>query len=323
MQIVVVDCMLESLYRIAGILCGIVFNRELGLSDIGDFDGMACAALFKMKYPRGIVVFASPRDIKNSVLIRWTAWEFVGDLPCPGKVKIRADHHETNTPCAEREFYDPSAPAAAVMAIKALGLTGNLKAEKIVSCAVETDTANIISEEARILNAATKGARYPEKVKLAELLAEKGTEAVKDEFVMKLASRYFDVERRTEQLAERIPISDQVIVVFEKNVGISYRYLSILLNRRGANFTLILVPRGLFGVRAYFGARPNSPYNSAFLARALGGGGHQYAAGAYVRAFPRRQALLKILGLVKSELRLKKLNYLFVNKDGELEDRSL
>ncbi|HFC49628.1 MAG TPA: Fis family transcriptional regulator [Thermofilum sp.] len=300
-----------------------MLKKELGLADIGDFDGIACAALFKIKYPRGVVVFASPRDVNNSILIRSVRWVFVGDLPCPGKVKIRADHHETNKPCAQMEFYSPDAPAAAVMAIKALGLTGNLKAEKIVACAVETDTANIKSEEARILNAATKGANYREKIKLAELLATKGIQAVNEEFVAELASKYFDVEHRTEMLAEKIPVSERVVIVFEKNIGISYRYLSILLNRRGADFTLILVPKGFFGIRAYFGARPGSSYNSAFLAKALGGGGHQYAAGAYVKAVPRSKAIFKILRLVKSELGLDMLSYIYIDKDGEHESRSL
>ncbi len=306
---------MESLWRFLGVVRGLLLRRPLGLCDIGDLDGMVCAALFKMRYPDGALVFASPRDVARSWLLKTVTWEFVGDLPCPGKVRIRADHHETNAPCAEREFYDPSAPAAAVMALKALGLEGNERAEALVKCAIETDTANIVTEEAKILNAATKGASYREKLRLAEILAREGVEACGNPLVKTWAERHFEVQRRTEELASALKVERETIVLFEKDVGLSYRYLCILLEKKGANFTCVLVPRGLFGIRAYIGATRGSPYNSAELASRLGGGGHQYAAGALVTAVPRKKALSRVFRELVAFLGRDELSYYIVSPD--------
>ena len=310
---------MDALWRFVGMLRGLLLRRPLGLCDIGDLDGMVCAALFKIRYPEGVVVFASPRDVNRSWLIKRVRWEFVGDLPCPGKARIRADHHETNEPCADIEFYDPKAPAAAVMALKALNLERDRRARDLVSYAVETDTANIVTEQAKVLNAATKGASYREKVRLAEILASKGAEAILDPFVVKCAERYYGVQRLTEDLAERIEVSPETLVVFEKNLGLSYRYLCILLERKGAEFTCVLVPRGLFGIRAYIGAKHGSKYDSAELAARLGGGGHQYAAGALVTAFPRNKALVLVLNVVADYLKRDSIDLYYV--DGSLEVR--
>jgi hypothetical protein len=135
------------------------------------------AALFKRRYPDAFVVLAHPSSVQRNPLYRLVTWDFVADLPCPGRVKVYADHHVTNKPCAEKSFHDPRAPAAALLALEALGLSEDLEARRLAELAVETDTANITSEEAELLEAAVKGAGYVEKLKLVEELARKGGES--------------------------------------------------------------------------------------------------------------------------------------------------
>jgi len=159
-----------------------ILRKPLALCDIGDLDGVGSAALFLRRYRNGVVVFMAPNDVKKW-WVRAVTWDFVADLPCPGKVRVRADHHRSNTPCAEKEFYDPDAPASAALAIKALGLENDEVAKWIVERAVESDTAKIVTEEARALDVAARVANYAEKLALARLLAEQGPDSLKSELV--------------------------------------------------------------------------------------------------------------------------------------------
>ena len=308
---------LSSIYRIASIAAALLGRRPLGLCDANDLDGIVCAALFKMKYPKGVVVLASPAEVSKSFFLRRVAWTYVADLPCPGCAEIRADHHATNPPCATREFYDPNAPAAAVLAIKALGLEGDERAERLVELAVEADTARIESREALVLSDAVKGSGYLGKLRLIKLLASKQLdEVLRDEEVKRSAELYRAVRRRTEELAERLPVEDELIVVFKRNYKLSYRYLCILMEKRGAKLTAMLVPRGLRSIRAYLGS--STPrYDVSRIAVRLGGGGHAYAAGALVRGVTRGRALTRVLTEIASYLGRDTLK-VYVVSDGEV-----
>jgi len=308
----------EWLLRLSDIAYARIRGRPLALSDASDLDGMVSAALFKMRYPLGVVVFAAPVDVNRSRLLRSVEWLFVADLPCPGKAVLRADHHRTNPPCAKTEFYDPQAPAAAVLALRALGLEGDEKAETLVKWAVETDTANITSPEAMFLNDAVKGAGYRGKQYIASTLAslELG-KALADQRLKEYAARFQEVRRRTEEWAERLPAGERSIVVFERDLGLTYRYLAILLERRGASLTAILVPRGLSTVRLYLGADA-ARYDVSVVASRLGGGGHAYASGALLRGLPRRRAVLKALKALAEYLGESSLEVTLVTGSGEV-----
>ncbi|QOJ79419.1 Fis family transcriptional regulator [Infirmifilum lucidum] len=291
------------LYKLYLIARAKLEGRRIALVDEGDPDGIVSGALFRMKYPDGVVVLAYPTEAQKSVLIRSVKWDFVADLPCPGRAVLRADHHLTNPPCAEREFYDPSAPASAVLALKALELDGNAAASKLASLAVETDTANIVSQEAMELEAAVKGADYRGKLYLIALLAARGLEALKDERIRGFIERYGKSRGKTEEVAKALsPPPREAIVIFTRDERIAYRYLTILLEKAGAEFTFVLVPKGFFKYRVYVGARPSSKYNAASIASRLGGGGHKYAAGATFRALGIKGALEKVLPVLKEEL---------------------
>ncbi|RLF04000.1 MAG: Fis family transcriptional regulator [Thermoprotei archaeon] len=307
---------LDSIYRAASVILAVLRKRPLGLCDASDLDGIVCAALFKMRYPRGVVVLASPAEVSKSLLIRSVTWTYVADLPCPGRAYMRADHHATNPPCAVHEFYDPHAPAAATLAIKALGLEGDSRAEKLVELAVEADTASIRSKEALTLSDAVKGSSYRGKLRLVELLAFRQLEDVlSDEEVRRSAERYSEVRAETEELAKKLPVEDELVVFFEKDRGLSYRYLCILMERRGVKLTAMLVPRGLRHVRAYLGSS-TPEYDVSIIARRLGGGGHAYAAGALVGGATRRRALRRVLREIASYLGRDALKVYVVDDEG-------
>lgn len=308
--------MLTSIYRLASILRSIIFKRPIALCDIGDVDGVACAALFKMKFPDGSVVLAAPSDVRESWLLRAASWTFVADLPCPGKAFIRADHHASNSPCATYEFYDPSAPAAAVLALRALDLGGNPAAIKLASLAVETDTARITSEEAVKLNDAVKGSRYRGKLRLVELLASKPLEEVlSDPRVRGAIERYRLVREVTERLAAEAPPDEFFIAIFERDLKLSYRYLCILMEKRGAKVTAVVVPKGLTSIRVYLGSA-SKEYDVSKVAVRLGGGGHPYAAGATIRHFARAEAVARVLRELAALLNRQQLNVLVVKRGG-------
>jgi len=309
-----------ALLWLTSILKAHLLRRPLALCDIGDLDGIACAALFKIRFPEGVVVLASPADVRRSWLLRRVSWTFVGDLPCPGRVLVRADHHASNAPCALQEFYDPSAPASAVLAARALDLCNDERAKKLVDLAVETDTANITSPEALELNDAVKGSSYRGKLRLIELLATSSLERVlSDPEVRAAIERYRGVRRATEELSERLPPREFFVALFERDLGLSYRYLCILMERRGSKVTIVVVPKGLATVRVYLGSSSRD-HDVSRLATRLGGGGHPYAAGATVRGLRRSRVIEGILREASNFLGLSELSVIVV-KEGGIEER--
>ncbi len=315
--------MIISLLRLTSILYAKILGRPIALCDMSDVDGITSASLFKIRYPRGIVILALPPEVRRSLVIKSTFWTFVADLPCPGKVYIRADHHATNTPCAEKEFYDPKAPASALLALKALGLEGHKIAENLVELAVETDTANIRSREASMLDAAVKGTGYLGKLYLASRLAEIGIEALKENRVRAWIKRYESIKRRTEDIANIIKPLRETVVIFRKDIGLSYRYLSILLERKGAEFTFIIVPRKFFKLRIYAGAKNDSRYDASTIASLLGGGGHKYAAGATLATPFRKKALNQVIDILKNFLEKRELEAYIVQGEKNIERKYL
>lgn len=279
-------------------------KRKLGLADAGDPDGIVSAALFKRRYPDAAIVLAYPSNVQRGWLYRAVTWDFAADLPCPGKVRVYADHHVTNMPCGEVNFHSPQAPAAAVLALRALELESDPVARRLAELAIETDTANIVSREAEALEAAVKGASHIEKLKLVERLSEKGVDALKEEPAIKSIKRFSTRKGRTEDFAAQLEVKPVMLILFKRDIGLSYRYLTILLEKKGAQLIAVMVPRGLFSFRVYLGAQRGSGYDVSVLAKLLGGGGHSYAAGALVRALTLREAWLKLLGTVRELYKL-------------------
>jgi len=310
--------MTESALRVLHILAAKLLRRKLGLADAGDPDGVVSAALFKRRYSDAVVVLAHPSSVQRNPLYRLVTWDFVADLPCPGRVEIYADHHVTNKPCAEKSFHDPRAPAAALLALEALGLSGDPEARRLAELAVETDTANITSREAELLEAAVRGASYLEKLRLVDSLARRGVGALEERTARLAAERYSVKKKRTEEFLEKLPHERVIVVFFERDLGLSHRYLTTLLEKRGSEFAAIVVPRGFFTYRVYLGARRESSFDASLLAKALGGGGHAFAAGAMVRGLSPAKVRERILSLFREVYNLDKAAVYLVDKDGRV-----
>lgn len=312
--------MWEDLLNLLVVLKARLQRRRLGLADAGDPDGVVSAALFRRRYPGAVVVLAHPSSVQRSWLYRAVRWDFVADLPCPGKVRIYADHHETNTPCGEVNFHDPEAPAAALLALQALELEGDPVAKRLAELAVETDSASIVSAEAEALEAAVKGAKHIERMKLVEKLSEKGVEALKEEPALRGIRRHVKRKRKTEEFAARLETREVMILLFRRDIGLSYRYLTILLERKGARFVAVVVPRRLLTHRVYLGAERGSGYDVSVLAKLLGGGGHSYAAGALIRALTPERAWSKLLSEAKELYKLDSVRAFVVDKEAKVRE---
>jgi Exopolyphosphatase-related proteins len=269
--------LLDALYAKAA-------GRPLALCDANDVDGIASAALFLRRHPDGIVVLAYPTDVQRGRWVRWLRWSFVADLPCPGKADLRADHHVTNRPCAAKEFYDPEAPASALLALEALGLSGDPVAEQIAEAARQTDTANIVDEAVRDLDLAVRYASYGEKLLVARALAERGLKALEDPAIAALVERGRRLAAIVDAIASAIPPRRVLAVYSPVKLPISYRSLAIALQKKGAVYVNIFVRLGRRRYRLYCGAERGSEFDCTKIAMAMGGGGHRYAAGAVVKA---------------------------------------
>jgi hypothetical protein len=308
---------LEDLRALGAIIKAKLANRPLALCDIGDADGLTSASLFLIKYPNGVVVFAPPGKVQRGRLYRLFTWDFVADLPCPGKAIIRADHHETNKPCAKLEYYDPKAPCSALLAMRALNLAGNPIAESLVKVAIETDTARISSEEARQVDMLARFSRYGEKVRAASMLAKMGLEALKTPYVKGIVDRGIRSWEVMLKVADALGVDKVINAYFNVKLGISYRQLTIELQRRGASMVNLLVRLGYRTFRYYCGADPSSGFDCTKVATALGGGGHSYAAGAQFKAPLTRpmKGVETFINALRANLNLNGVELLMVTKD--------
>jgi len=302
------------LNRFLQVLSAKLKGKKIGLSHVGDADGIVCGALFLRAYPDALLLLVDPWEIKDkwSCWLNWFTWDYVADLPSPRKAILRVDHHKSNPPRARVEFYDPSAPSAAVLALKALHLEDDKISNALAKFATECDTAKIESPEAWDLNDAVKGSPDEERIKLARWLAQEGIQALKKPEVQ----QWIEVNRarraRTAALADKISVSELVFIKLPNESQISVRNLMITLERRGAKFTCVITPRGK-RFKIHLGCKEDSGYDCSEIAKALGGGGHPYASGATV------DDLKTALEKVRKHLGLEKLKIIEF-KEEDLQD---
>lgn len=287
-----------------------LLGRPLALCDIGDADGLVSAALFLMRNRNGLVAFTAANRIQRSRVYRLFTWDFVADLPCPGKAVIRADHHETNKPCARQEYYDPEAPCSAQLAAMALGLDNDDKARALVKVAIETDTAKIVSKEAFDIDMLARFSRYSEKARVARMLAEMGLEALNTPLARAIVERGYRARELMLKVANVIGVDKIINVYFDSRLNISYRQLTIELQNRGASMVNILVRLGYRTYRYYCGADRSSGFDCTKVAVALGGGGHSYAAGAQYKApiLRPRDGVVAFIKALKAAFNTDKVN---------------
>ncbi len=303
-------------------------RRPVALCDVGDPDGVISCALFLRKYRNAVIILRAPAQVVRSRWLKMFTWDFVADLPCPpgGKVKMRADHHKTNPPCAEKECYDPSAPCAAVLAAKLLELENDEHVKKIVSIAIESDTANITTEEAKLIDLAVRYSGYRTKLRLVKLLAELDVrEVLKDEKIARAVERGLEAERVMESIVSTLPNREIITLYFPKarEFKISYRQLNIKIQKeKNAKFINILTRRGFRTYRLYCGADKEGPYDCTQIVTKLGGGGHKFAAGAQYKAplFRPGKGLEVFINVLKEYLGTSRIE-LYIVKRGPVIER--
>jgi len=305
-------------------------HRPVAICDVGDVDGVASAAIFLRRSSNGMVILRAPAQLQRGRWYRLFTWDFVADLPCPpgAKVRMRADHHKTNPPCAEQECYDPSAPCAALLAAKLLGLEGDPIVQELVQAAIETDTANIVTDKVKLLDLAVRYSSYKTKLRIARKLAEKGIEAaLQDEKIRESIERGLEAEKIIDQIAQEVVSrargSDIVTLYFTGRLPISFRQLNIKIQKSNFKFVNILVKLGFRTYRLYCGADRDSKYDCTVIARALGGGGHKFAAGAQFKAplLKPREGLTKFVNVLKTYLGLDRISLFIVDRDLNIREK--
>ncbi len=308
--------LLDQLVDLVRLAYAKIFRRPVALCDVGDVDGLVSAAIFLRARHRGVVIFGAPSDVARSRIFRMVRWDFVADLPCPGRVRVRADHHVTNSPCAELEFYDPDAPCAAILAAKAFNLLDDPEVSKLVRIAIETDTASISSREAYMLDLIVRHVPRRLKQRLARDLATRGLSAVlSDERYLRWLRVGEERMRIVKEISSRIPVGDAIVVYSPRRLGISYRALTIELQRRGTKFVNILVRLGLNKFRLYCGADRESKYSCIDVVSRFGGGGHRYAAGAQYRgSIKAKRELIRLVRAIE-ELGIRDLSTYVIERD--------
>jgi len=318
---------LRNLIDLFRILISKILKKPVALCDIGDVDGIASAAIFLRKYPNATIILRAPAQVSKSRILRLFTWDFIADLPCPpgSRVKMRADHHRTNQPCAEVECYDPDAPCSAILTAKLLGLENDEHVKKIVSIAIETDTANITSREAKMLDLAVRYSGYRTKLKIIKMLAWR--ESIDDIFndyeISEAIRRGLEAEALIDTIVKQLPSREVLTIYFpkSKNFKISYRQLSIKIQKeKGVKFINILVRKGFRTFRLYCGADKESIYDCTPIAKRLGGGGHKFAAGAQykVSIFKPSTGLEIFLKCLKDILKVDKLELYVVKSSSEI-----
>ncbi len=301
-----------------------ITHRPVAICDIGDVDGIASAAIFLRKFLNGIVILRAPAQLQRGRWYRLFTWDFIADLPCPPgtRVRMRADHHRTNVPCAEEECYDPTAPCAALLAARLLKLEDDPIVKELVQAAIETDTANIVTEKVKLLDLAVRYSEYRTKLKIIRKLAEQGIEqTLRDEEVKRSVERGLEAEKIIEQIAQEVVSrargSDLVTVYFTGKLPISFRQLNIRIQKSGFRFVNILVKLGFRTYRLYCGADKDSNYDCTVIARSLGGGGHKFAAGAQYKVSILRpgEGLARFVNVLKNYLKLDSVKLYIVDEN--------
>jgi len=296
-----------------------ILGKKIALCDIGDVDGILSAAIFKKVYRNSIIILRAPAQVIRSKWIKLFTWDFVADLPCPGKVIIRADHHITNKPCAKIEFYDPNAPCSVILAAKAFNLENDFEVSKWIKIAIETDTANIVSEEAKLLDLAVRYAGYKEKLYIINKIVNLGIEnSLKDEKIRKIINRGIEAMKIIQEISSKLPNEEILTIYSPCKLPISYRQLTIeIQKKKNVKFINILVKLGYRTYRLYCGSCKESNYDCTVVAKALGGGGHKFAAGAQFKVcvFRPREGLYRFIRVCKNYLNVDKLSLYVIDKD--------
>ncbi len=285
-------------------------QKPLVLSHSGDADGILSAAIALRKFRDAEIELAEPYEIQRGGLLNLynlVQWDIVADLPCPKRAKLWVDHHKTNKPCTKKYVYDPLAPCAAVLVLKALKLENDEVARKFAKIATQTDTASIRDEVAWKVYDAVKGSNREGRLLLVKLFAEQGLKALEQPVVRKFMENGKNRRENSEKAALRIPDDTIPFIYIDKHGLVFARMMLWHLQLRGFKlmFTVRRVSPNEWSISI---GRGDDSIDCSEIAAKLGGGGHSAAAGATVKAKSPMEVKRMIEKIIGEELTFLKVS---------------
>lgn len=289
-----------------------------------DVDGIVSAALILMKYPNAKIDYLTLRDLSSAAEVEY---DLIVDLPKLPLAKANVDHHisnyervNENNLLTERDLIDPTAPSAASLLIKYLGLENNTKAKELVELANIADTGRY-SKKTYILDKIIKcHSKEPEVLhKISWILVERGKDFLNDEWIREEWRRISKFLEKGRKISEKIvksvlkkKIKNLVVDLVDGFPRLAISDLQWLFINKGGSVIVVInrmhdedpICPSLSKstnddtVRISIRVSKRSDFNGRELAENLGGGGHIKAAGARVKA----SDYFKALGLMIHEL---------------------
>jgi len=289
-----------------------------------DVDGIVSAALILMKYPNAKIDYLTLRDLSSAIGIEY---DLVVDLPKLPLAKANVDHHisnyekvNKNNLLTDKDLIDPSAPSAASLLIKYLGLEDNAKARKLVDLANIADTGGY-SKKTYILDKIIKcHSKEPDILhKISWILVERGEDFLGDKWIKDEWKRISGFLEKGREISEKIvksvlkkKVKNLIVDLVSGFPRLAISDLQWLFINKGGNVIIVVNrmrdedPVCPFlskntnddTVRISIRVSKECDFNGRELAEKLGGGGHIKAAGARVKA----SDYFKALGLMIHEL---------------------
>ena len=288
-----------------------LLGRKLILTHGSDPDGLISGAIALRKFRNASVYFAEPSDIQKhrSKLIGIVKWDLVADLPCVDKAKLWVDHHATNRPCVKNHLFDPKAPCAAILVLKALKMENDMVASTLAQIAVQTDTAQIREEKAWDVYDAVKGADEEGRRLIVKLMARDGLSFLEDDEVKKYILKGRSRRVNTKRVSKVVPDAKNILIYIDKTGVVSARGLIFQLESRGYEYIFTARRKDSDSWSISIGSG-SKDVDCSKIAVSLGGGGHKHAAGATIKAKNIDEVSKILERSIKSEIKLVKLSKL-------------
>ena len=274
-----------------------------------DLDGLFSAALILLVHPEGLALhFTAPYEIRDSS----ESYDLVLDLPPPrGGARILVDHHRSNLALLDRvgvAYLRPECPSTARLLYDMLREWEPSVGDygRTVDLVDRTDTGDLDLPSALF----TAAIRKLFKVRRGDLL-----KVVKDLLVHRPIEGRDLVElpslRREVEVIER-EYGDRIKEVLSLGGGDA-----VLVRLSGLPSYLVPLVQLAAGRYRFFGtitagsdgalrlslrSRPDSPISALEVAEALGGGGHENAAGAVIMPSDMERLLSLLRGGLRVEL---------------------
>ncbi len=283
-------------------------SEELSIASHGeDLDGLFSAAIMILLHPTRLKLkFTAPYEIKTSE----ESYDIVLDLPPPrGGAKILVDHHESNialTDRVQRAYLKPEYPSTARLLYDLIkDQEPSIESyERTIALVDETDTGNLDLSSALFTSAVRKlfkvRRRYLVKVS-RDLLLHPPTTSSDLVNLPSIRRETRLIEKEYEEIIEKIMSmggGEALLVKLERIPA----YLVPIIQLNAKRYLLFgTITSGSDGaLRISIRSQPGSPLSALNVAEAMGGGGHENAAGALIMP----SDMDKLLKMIREQLRV-------------------